>query len=413
MPIIHFTAIEKTYVLLYYIKVTKTVNNVINTMNFCFFRAQYLPTVGGVERYTNSLAKELIKKGHNVTVATSSLAGLPHSETDCDGINIRRLPSVPFMSGRFPAVKPSKELNKFIKDFARDKPDFCVIQTRFYILSLFAAWLCKKHNVPAIVIDHSTSHLMGGGFTGLLGNVYEHAAAYYLTRTVGDFYAVSCRCVKWLSHFDISAVGVLYNSVDLEYINSISLVEKTKYTDTADQLLIVFSARLIAEKGVYKIIDAFNGISSKVNAKLVIAGTGPLEEDIKNKQSDKITVTGVLNYDDVIALYKSADIFCLPTDYPEGFPTAVLESAACKTMLIASDKGGTSEIISDSNYGILLNDTSVDTIQKALLTACTDKEYREKCIENAYAKLSQTFTWDKTCDKLLEIANKKLTREEK
>ena len=120
-----------------------------------------------------------------------------------------------------------------------------------------------------------------------------------------------------------------------------------------------------------------------------------------------------MNYDDVVALYKSADIFCLPTDYPEGFPTAVLESAACKTMLIASDKGGTSEIISDSTYGILLNDTSVDTIQKALLTACTDKEYREKCIENAYAKLSQTFTWDKTCDKLLEIANKKLTREEK
>ena len=135
-------------------------------MNFHIFSAQYLPTVGGVERYTNSLAKELIKKGHNVAVVTSSLAGMPCRETDCDGINIRRLPSVPFMRGRFPTVKPSKELNNFIKDFARDKPDFCVIQTRFYTLSLFAAWLCKKYNGPAIIIDHSTSHLMGGGFTG-------------------------------------------------------------------------------------------------------------------------------------------------------------------------------------------------------------------------------------------------------
>ena len=57
-------------------------------MKFIIFSAQYLPTVGGVERYTNSLAKKLIAKGHKVSVVTSSLPGQPDVETDSDGIKI-------------------------------------------------------------------------------------------------------------------------------------------------------------------------------------------------------------------------------------------------------------------------------------------------------------------------------------
>ncbi|MBQ7283460.1 MAG: glycosyltransferase [Oscillospiraceae bacterium] len=77
-------------------------------MNYIIFSAQYLPTVGGVERYTNSLAKELIKYGHSVTVVTSALSSVPMTETDADGIQIFRLPCIMLMNGRFPIIKPSK-----------------------------------------------------------------------------------------------------------------------------------------------------------------------------------------------------------------------------------------------------------------------------------------------------------------
>ena len=375
-------------------------------MNFIIFSAQYLPTVGGVERYTNSLAKELIKYGHSVTVVTSALPGVPMTETDIDSIRIFRLPCIMLMNGRFPVIKPSKEKSAFEKWFKNNKPDFCVIQTRFYINSIYAAYLCAKHSVPSIVIDHSTSHLMGGGLIGRIGDMYEHFAAHYIKKRTKGFYGVSKQCANWLRHFGINGAGVLYNCANLEAIEKIPSASKSDYDCAENETLIVFAARLIPEKGVLKLIDAFNALTQNISAKLVIAGTGALYDNVKQLENDKIKVVGTLTFEKVIALYKTADVFCLPTDYPEGFPTTVLEAAACKAMLVATDKGGTAEVISDDSFGILIKDNTVQNLAAALQKAVTDTEYRSSCTENAYKKVMQTFTWQNTCKNLLSITEK-------
>jgi len=375
-------------------------------VKFVIFSAQYLPTVGGVERYTNSLARELIQNGHSVAVVTSALDNVPLRETDSDGIEIFRLPCLMLMGGRFPVIKPSAEKRAFDSWFRQNKPDFCVIQTRFYINSIYAAHLCRKHSVPAIVIDHSTSHLMGDGIIGRIGDMYEHFAAHYIRKRVKGFYGVSKQCAVWLRHFGIDDAGILYNCANLEAISGIPASSKEKYGCTEDEILVVFAARLIAEKGVLKLVEAFSSLPSGTNAKLVIAGTGALYDEVKQKENDRISVLGALPFNEVIGLYKAADIFCLPTDYPEGFPTTVLEAAACKTMLIATDKGGTAEMISDDSLGILIRDNTVENLTAALSKAIGYESYRSFCTGNAYEKLMQTFTWPNTCAALLDIANK-------
>ena len=375
-------------------------------MKFIIFSAQYLPTVGGVERYTNSLAKELIKNGHSVTVVTSALENVPMEETDTDGIHIFRLPCLMLMNGRFPVIKPSSEKSDFEKWFSRNKPDFCIIQTRFYINSIYAAYLCGKHSIPSIVIDHSTSHLMGGGIIGKVGDMYEHFAAGYIRKRVKGFFGVSKQCANWLKHFKIHNAGVLYNCANLEAIEKISPASKSDYNCKDDETLIVFAARLIPEKGVLKLIDAFNALPQDTAAKLVVAGTGALFDEVSQKAGDRIVVKGALPFEQVIGLYKAADIFCLPTDYPEGFPTTVLEAAACKTMLVATDKGGTAEVISDDSFGILIKDNTVENLTNALSKAIENDSYRSDCIENSYKKVMQTFTWPNTCNSLLSITEK-------
>lgn len=79
-------------------------------MTILFFSAQYLPTVGGVERYTWNLALRTVRAGHRAVVVTSALPGLPDRETDLDGIEIIRLPVWPVMKGRFPVVRPAGRL---------------------------------------------------------------------------------------------------------------------------------------------------------------------------------------------------------------------------------------------------------------------------------------------------------------
>ena len=61
-------------------------------MTFCFFTAQYLPTPGGVERYTWNLARRCVAAGHRTLIVTSALPGLPARERDAYGLEIFRLP---------------------------------------------------------------------------------------------------------------------------------------------------------------------------------------------------------------------------------------------------------------------------------------------------------------------------------
>ena len=125
-------------------------------MVICFFSTQYLPTPGGVERYTWNLARRCVAAGHRALVVTASLPGLPARERDADGIEIYRLPSWSVMGGRFPVLKPLADAD----DLWAQGIDFAVIQTRMYTQSVWAARQCKRRGIPALVIDHSTGYML-------------------------------------------------------------------------------------------------------------------------------------------------------------------------------------------------------------------------------------------------------------
>ncbi|MEG1782210.1 MAG: glycosyltransferase family 4 protein [Oscillospiraceae bacterium] len=376
-------------------------------MKFCFFSAQYLPTVGGVERYTNSLATELIKKGHQVVVVSSALCGLPHRQTEENGIEIFRLPVFGFMGGRFPVLKLSHEQREFSSWFQENKPDFCVIQTHFYFHSLYGAYLAKKNGVPSIVIEHGTAHLMRSGVVGAVGSFYEHLAATYLKNKNVEFYGVSQKCCEWLGHFGIETQKVLYNAAQVEKLNDLAL----KGTPVVEQYIkkgryILFAGRFIPEKGVLQLVKAFEQIKKEYDISLIMAGDGALWQPIKDMEIDKVELTGQLGYNECLALIKSADIFCLPT-FSEGFATTVLEAAALKTAIITTPTGGSPEIILNENYGILMDGMEQEDIYRALKKALGSKTWCETAAENAYRQLVEYFTWDAVSDKLINIVRGK------
>lgn len=172
-------------------------------MVICFFSTQYLPTPGGVERYTWNLARRCVAAGHRALVVTASLPGLPARERDADGIEIYRLPSWPVMGGRFPVLKPFADAD----DLWAQGIDFAVIQTRMYTQSVWAARQCKRCGIPALVIDHSTGYMLHGGLAGALGKAYEHAACGSIRRCGFPFYGVSGDVCRWLKTFGIQAAA--------------------------------------------------------------------------------------------------------------------------------------------------------------------------------------------------------------
>ena len=77
---------------------------------------------------------------------------------------------------------------------------------------------------------------------------------------------------------------------------------------------------------------------------------------LANYKLKNIHFEGKISYNEVMALCNQTDIFVHPSMYPEGLPTSILEAGLMKNAVIATDRGGTVEVINDPKYGIIMEE---------------------------------------------------------
>lgn len=370
--------------------------------SFCLFCANYLPNLGGVERYVYNLSKSLINMGHDVTVVTSNVFDLPDYEIDENGIEIFRMPCYNFMKGRYPILNKNDKFKELDKKLSQKYFDLVVINARFYIHSLYAASFADKNKIKCITIEHGSTHLsVDNKILDFVVAHVEHFVTVLLKKKCKDYYAVSNVAGEWSGHFGIKSKGTLYNAVDIESIvdakNKYVCDYRKEYKIPATATIITYTGRLLKIKGVYELLDAFKQIN-RDDVYLVYAGDGPEMEELKSKACERVIFLGQIDFDHIVSLLDSSDIYCLPS-VSEGMSTSVLEAIATKTFVITTYNGGARELITDEKYGIIAMSNSVEETKNAIEKAL-DKNYRNEACENAYQKLLDGFTWQKTAEKL-------------
>lgn len=373
-------------------------------MTICFFSAQYLPTPGGVERYTWNLARRAVRAGHRALVVTSALPGLPAQETGADGVEILRLPVFPAMKGRFPVLRPGPAFVRRARQLWATPIDFCVVQTKMYPQSVWAARAAAKRGIPAIVIDHSTGYMpVGGGPVGWCGRQYEQLACRAIRRTGAPFYGVSGAVCGWLrSGFGVEAAGVLPNAVDPAELNAPQpgAIDWRGRLGLGGRQLVLFVGRLIPEKGAAELARAVAGLP---NTALVVAGAGPQEEELRALGAH---VLGALPHPQVVQLLHQADVYCLPTRYAEGFPTTLLEAAACRCPIVCTRTAGTEELLPHPGCGVLLDGATPQQIRDGLQAVLLDPAHARSMAQAAYDNLAERFTWDTVYRRLEALARR-------
>jgi len=376
-------------------------------MKICIFSANYLPNVGGVERYTYYTAKELVSRGHKVTIVTSNLFNLPSHEVT-DGIEIYRLDVYSFIGGRFPVFKHNKLQKSIDKALKSENFDLFIVNTRFYFHSLHAMRLAKKNNIKCICIEHGTTHLtVNNKLFDFFGACFEHLLTVADKFYCKNYYGVSKAACEWSAHFNIKSKGVLYNSIDPDEIRELLQNPISDYRKelgiNENATVISYTGRLIPEKGVLQLLEAFARLENKDTA-LVFAGDGPLYDEIKSKNIPNVFMLGKIDFKHVIALLNQTDIFCLPSR-SEGFSTAALEAVASNCYVITTKTGGTKELIAGSDFGTLMDTNDTDTVFSAIKDIVNDSERRKTVCDNAYCRLLDNFTWKSTVDKLIDIVS--------
>ena len=139
---------------------------------------------------------------------------------------------------------------------------------------------------------------------------------------------------------------------------------------------------------------------------LAIAGDGPLLETLQGLGAP-VYPLGNLSYADTIALLWQADVYCLPTRYGEGFPTTLLEAAACRCPIVCTPTAGTEELLAGGDCGVLLEDVSPAAIAAGLRQVLEDKPRAAAMAQNAHRNLCAAFTWDAVSQKVLALAEQR------
>lgn len=371
----------------------------------CMFSALYSPNVGGVESYTEHLARTLVERGVRVITVTSNTHGL-EARTSESGLDIVRLPCRNLLGGRYPAPLKNAEYRRLISWIERQAIDCVVVHTRFYPHSLEGLALADRIGAKSIVVEHGSAHLtMGNGFIDPAVRAVEHAMAKRVVRYRPAFFAVSRKASAWLGHFGISSSGELPNAIDADAFASCAsdrdFSSELHLEDGA--FIAAFAGRLVPEKGALALARAVSLLEGTdappVHA--LIAGAGPESSAIDALGCKRVHTLGKLSREDLAALLTQADAMVLPSR-SEGFATALLEAAACKTPAIVTDVGGTDELIPDQSFGTLLQDARPETVAQALRDAATDRALTASQGATVYRRAKDRCSWDETARLLLD-----------
>jgi UDP-glucose:(heptosyl)LPS alpha-1,3-glucosyltransferase len=148
-------------------------------------------------------------------------------------------------------------------------------------------------------------------------------------------------------------IAVIYNGVPLELFRA----HDTRAT-THHELVVLFAGSGWERKGLRFAIDAVEAHQGKM--RLLVAGRG----EPAGFSSAQIQFLGAV--DDMPSLYRSADVFLLPTLY-DPFSNACLEALAAGLPVITTKANGFSEIIESGRHGTVVDDASnVAAISEAL-----------------------------------------------
>lgn len=368
----------------------------------CLFSSLYPPSMGGVETYTASVARELYRMGLDVIVVTCALNDDEGVFVE-DGIKVLRLPCQRLLGGRYPIPQHSAAARSWWRWLEEKHIDFIEVHTRFYPLSAQALAFAERKGVVPVVLEHGSAHLTLGNRVADIGvQAIEHLMTRRCLRRPAHYYAVSRKASAWLKHFKIESHGELPNSINADsYANGTSQRNfRTELDISESTLLVAFVGRLVPEKGALALAEAAKALEGS-DIVVAMGGDGPLSCELKKYEGSSLRLLGRLSRPDVAALLTQADVMCLPSR-SEGFATSLLEAAACGTPAIVTNVGGVDELIPNDNFGIILSDASVRTLESTLRVAkanIADLRRKGKAVSQL---VRAEYSWRKTAKRTLD-----------
>jgi glycosyltransferase involved in cell wall biosynthesis len=387
-------------------------------MNILFFCQLYPPAIyGGGEYIFFQYAKELAKRGHNVTTIAQRLNGTTDFE-QIEGIKVFRTGSSIEYHGVLP-VSMTRNSNYLISAISKGlsiiaKNQIDVIHSNTYIPALAGCICAQIFRKPHIVTFHDvyflrretfwgswSSQSNSSGLVSLAGSSVEKLLLK-LPNTV--YHTVSETSKEDLIYSKVKDVTVVPNGID---VSEYSIASEVKQ----DDFQIVFVGRLVFYKNLDTVIKAFKKVVLKIpKAKLVVIGDGPMRSQWTELVTSiglngHVTFAGNIPHNEKVRLLKQSSFLVFPS-VVEGFGIVILEAFACNKPVLVSEVKPLTEIVENGVDGYVVPPFDAEAWADKIIDLLSAPNKVAEMGINGRKKLEQNYTIPIVVDKLEELYSK-------
>jgi teichuronic acid biosynthesis glycosyltransferase TuaC len=211
------------------------------------------------------------------------------------------------------------------------------------------------------------------------------------------------------------SVDVVHNGVDDQFFFPVSdrrglrrdlgLAEEGFYW--------VSVCRLVPEKGLVELLGAFARLAARsALARLVLVGDGPegaflKRQVMEQKLEDRVVFAGRRSPEEVARWLQAADAFVLAS-HGEGLPNVVLEAMASGLPVVATDVGGTGEVVLKDVSGLLVPPRDVTALASAMRRVSEDPEFAAGFGAEGRKRVERHFGWNASARRWIDVYEKAL-----
>ena len=354
---------------------------------------------GGIEIVVEELATRMAALGHEVTCLNRAGKHVSGKSFDTETLSA------------YKGVRIRKVLTLDKKGLAAVTSSisaaFCSAFSRADVVHIHAegpavmSWLPKLFGKKVVVTVHGLDwqrEKWKGGF----GAKYIHMGEKLAVRFADEIIVLSKNVQQYFEDTYGRKTVMIPNGVTKPEIRETREIAK-KFGLHKDEY-ILFLGRLVPEKGIHYLIDAFRNV--KTDKKLVIAGgsseAGDYEQKLKKMAEDdeNILFTGFVQGRMLEELYSNAYLYALPSDL-EGMPLSLLEAMSYGNCCVTSDIEECAAVT--EQYGLTFPKGNVDGLQALLQRLCDDAEKVKYYQEASAGYIMQKYSWDDVVNQTLEL----------
>jgi glycosyltransferase involved in cell wall biosynthesis len=248
-------------------------------------------------------------------------------------------------------------------------------------------------HIPVVATNHympinmspslSTDPLLGKSFEAL---AYSYLVSFY--NRCDSVTAPTQTALGLLKHHGLRVESrAISNGIDLTQFFPASRDEslRRRFGLPADRPLLLYLGRLSDEKRVHVLLDAMAQLQAP--AHLAIGGTGPAATELEAHADalgirSRVTFLGRVADDDLVATYRLADGFVMPS-VAELQSVATLEAMAVGLPVVAADAGALPELVRDGENGYRFTPDDSLALSQRLATLVSDKTLRDRMGEES------------------------------